>query len=386
MNIFQRILELLGFGRKEPAEVEIETPALEAAKPVLGAEDIEAADGHDEYAGLLEREPATKTPEEWGFGDIELRFKVGDDGDEVKAFQEQLESLGYELSRFGADGSLGDETLSEVKDFQDDHDLSDAENALKARGVGERTFDAVTAAFGALPKDRPTLVPPPAGYEETIGDGIPFIDIRETHSGKKRPRRRSKGWKDVKGITLHQTATEIGPKPERYRNVACHIGIPSDGKVIYVNGLEWVVWHGNAFNNKDVGFEIDGHFAGVEKLDEETGQWLPDISTYWRPKSKPERQPLTVTEEQIKSTLAAIDWVIEEVARHGGKVEYLHAHRQSSTGRVSDPGEKVWKLIALPAMEKHGLKDGGPGFKLGGWTIPNDWNPEYDGKYRQYNS
>ncbi|GAF99323.1 unnamed protein product, partial [marine sediment metagenome] len=59
---------------------------------------------------------------------------------------------------------------------------------------------------------------------------------------------------------------------------------------------------------------------------------------------------------------------------------------QSSTSRVSDPGEKVWKLIAIPAMERFGLKDGGKTFKLGGWTIPEAWNPEYTGsKYRQYN-
>jgi N-acetyl-anhydromuramyl-L-alanine amidase AmpD len=352
----------------------------------IGSAEIEAADGHDEYEGLLEKEPEAKTPEEWGFDKVELVLEEGDRSSEVTSFQKKLEALGYELSRFGADGSLGGETLSEVKDFQDDHDLADEENALKVRGVGKRTFDAVEANFNALPT--PSVVPAeriPDGTITTIDDDIPFVDIRDTHSGKKRPRRRKKGWKDVKGITLHQTATELGTNPSRYRNVACHIAVPSDGQIVYVNPLEWVVWHGNAFNNKDVGFEIDGHFAGVEDFNEETGEWVPDLNTYWKPSSKPDRKPLSVTEAQVRSTLAAIGWVIEEVARHGGKVEYIHAHRQSSKSRTSDPGEKVWKLIALEAQKRWGLKDGGKDFKLGGTTIPEEWNPDYVGsKYRQY--
>lgn len=372
-NWFSKLIQLL-FGAKTPE-----------ALP-MGSEDIAVADGHDEYDGLLEKEPESKTVEEWGLDKVELVLKEDDRGDAVTDFQKKLEALGYELSRFGADGSLGGETLSEVKDFQDDHDLADEENALKVRGVGRRTFEAVEANFAALPT--PTVVPAatvPDGTITTIGDDIPFIDIRDTHSGKKRPRRRKKGWKDVKGITLHQTATELGLKPKRYRNVACHIAIPRDGTLIYVNPLEWVVWHGNSFNNKDVGFEIDGHFAGVETLNEETGEWVPNLKTYWKPRSKPNRKPLSVTDEQVKSTLAAIEWVIDEVARHGGKVEYIHAHRQSSKSRTSDPGEKVWKLIALEAQKRWGLKDGGAKFKLGGTTIPEEWNPEYVGsKYRQY--
>ena len=43
------------------------------------------------------------------------------------------------------------------------------------------------------------------------------------------------------------------------------------------------------------------------------------------------------------------------------------------------------KLIALEAQKRWGLKDGGKDFKLGGMSIPEQWNPEYKGsKYRQY--
>lgn len=353
--------------------------------PALGAEDISNADGHDEYSGLLENEPETQTVEEWGLDDVELVLKAGERGDRVLEFQKKLEALGYELSRFGADGSLGDETLSEVKDFQDDHGLSKAENALKVRGVGTKTFAAIELAFSSVPP----VVSPPLTWSEgarvPIDGGRFLIDIRDTHSGKKRPRRRKSGWADVKGITLHQTATVLGEKPSRWKNVACHLGFPASGAMILVNPLEWVVWHGNAFNEKDVGFEIDGHFAGVETYDEETGEWTPNLKTYWKPASKPDRKPLSVTEAQVESVLAGIKWVIDEVERHGGKLEYIHAHRQSSKSRTSDPGEKVWKLIALEAQKRWGLKDGGPTFKLGGTTIPEEWNPEYAGsKYRQY--
>jgi len=65
-------------------------------------------------------------------------------------------------------------------------------------------------------------------------------------------------------------------------------------------------------------------------------------------------------------------------------VVYLHAHRQSSKSRTSDPGEKVWRLFALEAKERWGLKDGGGSFEIGGYPIPHDWAQDvtYTAKYR----
>lgn len=359
-----------------PDEEEHDTQ--EIPKPQLGDEDIDEAEGHEEYRGALEKEPEAKTAEEWGLQDVELVLKDGDTGPKVKEYQQWLEALGYELSRFGADGGFGDETLSETREFQDDHDLTDDEDCLKVRGVGRLTYDRVKAMFEALPKKKPAAPPPPSFTPPSsvevvaLENGVKLYDITEQHAGKKRKRKRK--WKDIKGITLHQTATNFGNNVLRYKNIAAQVGVTPDGKVVLMNPMEWVVYHGNSFNSKDVGIEIDGHFAGIEG----------NIKTYWRPKSKPNRQPMTVSEAQIEATLAAIKWIIDTVAAHGGKVEYIHAHRQSSKSRTSDPGSKVWQRIALEAKKRFGLIDGGPKFKVGGYPIPKDWDPSYTEKYRSW--
>ena len=111
-------------------------------------------------------------------------------------------------------------------------------------------------------------------------------------------------------------------------------------------------------------------------------QASPNLKYYWKPKSKPNRKPMSVTDDQIASTLATIKWVMDEVEKRGGKLEYIHAHRQSSPTKTSDPGEKIWKTIALEAKRRWGLADGGPNFKSGGQPIPNDWDSDYTAKYR----
>lgn len=394
--ILDLILRLLGrssTSSSKPKAIESgDTPDENIAKvapPVPGDEDIDEADGHEDYRGLLEREPDEKTPEEWGLGEIELVLKDGDEGPKVKEYQEWLESIpDYELSRFGADGGFGKETLSETREFQDDHDL-EHEDALKLRGVGRETYERVKeiAAKQAAKKpepEKPAPILPPSDIPVIkLSDGVKLYDITEKHAGKKRKRRRK--WKDVKGITLHQTATNFGNNVMRYKNIASQVGITPDGKAILMSGLTWIVYHGHAFNSKDVGIEIDGHFAGLEEFDEATGKWSPNLKTYWRPKARPNRMPMSVSDAQVKATLAMIEWIINTVEEHGGKVEYIHAHRQSSKSRNSDPGQKVYNLIALEAMKRWGLKDGGPKFKLGGNTIPEQWNPAYEGnKYRNW--
>ena len=51
-------------------------------------------------------------------------LRKGDKGDAVKAMQEQLIALGYELPKFGADGDFGGETLTALKAFQADKGLT----------------------------------------------------------------------------------------------------------------------------------------------------------------------------------------------------------------------------------------------------------------------
>lgn|GEM_PF-1328101 len=384
------LIELLRslFGGKKPGDP-APAPVDDDRTPIQPM----VAEGAEEYLEDLAKEPEQKTPAEHGLGHVEPVFNHGDSGPKVKEFQRLLERLGYELTRYGADGFLGDETLQEVCDFQDDDRekggiLKTKEHALKIRGVGPDTYTAIKLEAEKLPRfpvPEP-IIEPKAGEEDAEGHTPPhFYKLcGDDGKGVKAKYKRKNGWKDIKGITLHQTACLLGVKASRYKKVSAHIGIPRDGKIVQMNGLDWVVYHGHAFNKKDVGIEIDGHFSGLESYDEATKTWTPNLKTYWKPQSQPDRKPLSVTDSQVRATLRAIEWIIEEVKKHGGEVVYLHAHRQSSKSRTSDPGEKVWRLIALEAKERWGLKDGGGSFEIGGYPIPHDWAQDvtYTAKYR----
>jgi hypothetical protein len=88
----------------------------------------------------------------------------------------------------------------------------------------------------------------------------------------------------------------------------------------------------------------------------------------------------TVTPELVKAAQDAIRWICQTVAAHGGKVVNLYAHRQTAGSRRADPGEEIWKQVALPMMAELSLSDGGPTFKIdNGRVIPEAWNPEYLG-------
>jgi peptidoglycan hydrolase-like protein with peptidoglycan-binding domain len=70
----------------------------------------------------------------------------GDSGAKVKALQENLIKLGYDLGGYGADGSFGPATEKAVKKFQKDH-------GLKQDGVvGAQTLAEIEAALKALTK------------------------------------------------------------------------------------------------------------------------------------------------------------------------------------------------------------------------------------------
>jgi peptidoglycan hydrolase-like protein with peptidoglycan-binding domain len=223
MNIVKALLELLGklFGKKKQPEALTEASQDEIETPKESeAEEAPEPEPESEYSE--EREPALKTPEEWGLHEVEVVLKHGDTGLKVTDFQKKLERLGYELTRHGADGTLGDETLQEVCDFQDDQrekglDLKAEEHSLKIQGVGRKTFDAIEAEFKKLPF-LPPLESPPVEPDADPSDDTPpnfFKLCPDNGKGVKAKRKRKKGWESVGGITRHPTACSLGTKPTR---------------------------------------------------------------------------------------------------------------------------------------------------------------------------
>jgi hypothetical protein len=251
----------------------------------------------------------------------------GDKGPEVERVQRELLALGYAVG--AADGIAGSRTLAAYEAWE------------RAKAAG------VAVLLGA--------------HEGRHNQG---------------PRR----WEAVTGITLHNTAGDLGERHTRWvahpvRNpetgkveLSClkaHVGVTRGGQVLLVSPLDQRVAHGHGLNGSTVGIECSGTYEGIEG----------DCSTWWRPpgyKGEPQRP----TPELIEAARRAVRWICAEVAAHGGKIHYLYAHRQSRASRLSDPGQVLWREVALWA-EREGLVLTRPGYTVGdGRAVPREWGGE----------
>ena len=195
----------------------------------------------------------------------------------------------------------------------------------------------------------------------------------KVYSPPKRP------WTQVRGITLHQTACVMGERIARWDTLGAHFGIPRSGRILRMCDLNRIVYHGNGWNNRCVGIEVDGLFAGQED-DPDTAQDESLRSTWDDPTTPTREMPMQPTPQQLVAVRQLVRWIMIETARNGGAIKYLVAHRQASGSRRNDPGECIWKPVALPLIAELGLDDAGDGFKLDdGYPIPTCWNPAYAG-------
>jgi hypothetical protein len=261
-----------------------------------------------------------------------------------------LTELGYDLPRWGADGELGVETFEAFVQFLRDHGTEADEDA-------ERISDA---EYALLKQVHRATLDAPLGPQLATGR---FHDLRIL-AGQKHVRGH-RSWKQIRGITLHQTACRLGENPRRWAGVGAHLGVTRSGQVIWLHDVEKVVIHGNGFNASTIGIEMDGTYEGVEG----------DRRTFWRPKEDPRREPQNPTLELVEAAKSTIRWLCEHVKRHGGRLELLVAHRQASNQRRSDPGSALWQRVAMPLHEELRLHDGGPGHTVGsGYPIPEAWD------------
>lgn len=275
----------------------------------------------------------------------------GSKGAAVVTLQKELLGLGYRLPRWGADGSLGNETLDAVTHCLADHGEGyvDADRNV----VSDFELQLIQRVYAAT-QERPLL------------PGLQFYDQRAKAAGGCFSGRRA--WTKITGITLHQTACDFGrEKPDRWNTLHAHVGASREGNVFWVYDFELIVWHGNELNGFTVGLECEGNYPGV----------VDDHTTLWQPGGG---NMMTVTPQLVTGAQGAIRWICTTVAQHGGQVKNLYAHRQTAASRRADPGEEIWKLVALPMMDELGLSDGGPTFKIdNGRPIPMAWNPMYQG-------
>jgi hypothetical protein len=186
--------------------------------------------------------------------------------------------------------------------------------------------------------------------------------------------------RDVDSITLHQTACVFGKRkdqPTRYHRalgVACHALAFHDGVVAFPNPLPWWVYQGNDFNPRALGLEVEGSFPGIP--DDPSTPRREDLLSHLGDDSK----ITPVTDLLVETGRRAILELVQRAALWGATIRYIHAHRQSSSQRRSDPGWELWvRLVleyAVPVLGLHTEEKLvlGKGDKRGA-PIPLEWDP-----------
>ena len=192
--------------------------------------------------------------------------------------------------------------------------------------------------------------------------GTEFHDRRkfaaQSHHGYTTKRR---SLSKVTGICLHQTACLMGERPSRYDGMGAHVGVTRAGKVIWLHDFDRRVVAANGWNDGTVSIEIDGLYAGVEGR--------PD--TVWQ------GEAMTLTPAAVLAAQQTIRWICQQVPT----MRVIVAHRQASASRRSDPGEAIWKSVAIPARAENGLTTP-DAFTIGdGLPIPREWDPRSMRRY-----
>lgn len=278
-------------------------------------------------------------------------MRKGDRGPHVQELQGQLLLLGVQLPRWGADGAMGDETLSAAHELL--RRLRPAEVDTDETMLTEREI----AAIQDLHDRHGDRSEQPACYIDCRDHELP-----KAHLVKVRP------WSQITAIVLHQTACTLGERPQRWYSVPIHIGITKQGRMLHLNDLTYNLPHANSFNSRSVGIEIDGSYEGIEG----------DRKTWW---AGGQTAPDTLSPAAVQAARDAIVWIYDEVRHHGGKVTHILAHRQSSKDRVSDPGSAIWQQVGMWAQHSLELSDGGEGYQAGGLPLPSAWDARRLARY-----
>jgi len=238
-------------------------------------------------------------------------------------------------------------------------------NPLAALFDNRRTIaDAIRAILAKKPVE-----PEPSHIEADLR-GMPRTKSRGEAKGSRR-------WDQITGITLHQTAVDFGLNPERLLNVPVHGATLHDGAIVLLHDPTSIVWHGNGLNRRDIGIEVSCRAAGIEG-DPRT-LWLPKKLAHLKGAERL-HHATEASDIQIIATRRLVQYYCELVAENGGRIQYIHAHRQAHASRVSDPGSRIWKGVGVWAQEELALEAGPPRFKLGtGKPLPDAWTGEPNG-------
>lgn len=203
-------------------------------------------------------------------------------------------------------------------------------------------------------------------------DGVEILDFRMEPSSVPGWKGGVRSWDEIEGVLLHQSS---GPSIyiETWRRLNTHIAVQRDGRILLLQPFERVIWHGHGLSSKTIGLEIEGNFLGDEGN--------PDT---WYKKFE---GPHNLTPEQKKSLEILFEILSREFYENGKALTRIYAHRQSCVDRQADPGQEIWREVAIPWALALGIYDGqeyhgGPLHATGsGLPIPRNWDPQSKSKY-----
>ncbi len=165
-----------------------------------------------------------------------------------------------------------------------------------------------------------------------------------------------KGLRDpakVDTLVLHQMACCVRRKdPLRsYLSIASHFVILADGRILQLHPINQNVWASHGFNGTSVAVEFAGNFPDTR------GKW-------WRGETFGRNRP---TAAQFEAGRALVRHLKNTMG-----LRRVVTHRQSYGTKENDPD--IWREVGQWAVDRLGLSDGGPGYKIGkGSPIPDSW-------------
>jgi hypothetical protein len=190
------------------------------------------------------------------------------------------------------------------------------------------------------------LLPRTASANCNIVDQTGISD--HSYRGKKR---------DVATLTaavLHQMGFHRGNDGKKYKNVKAHFVVLPNGTIVQNHPIDYYLPASNGISALSVAIEFAGNFKSVRN------KW--DYSN-----TSAEHVP---SQAQYASGRCLLYYLRMKMP----KFTHVLAHRQSGGQRQNDPGPEIWCNVGEWALRYMGLKDGGPGFKVGdGRTIDPKW-------------
>ena len=219
-------------------------------------------------------------------------------------------------------------------------------------------------------------------------DAHEVFDLTGEHElNEKKARRKPRKLEKITTVVLHQTGVEFGVGKKavekygrrkalhrRFYDVACHSAALLNGDVLLVNPWERYVLHGHASNRFSIGIEIEGLYPGLED----------------NPKTvSGKRDPTVLGNRIIGAARKAVQVSVEQARALGCPITKIAAHRQYHGSRISDPGEGIWREVALWAVATLDLsidydyaKQNKDNPRKSGRRIPRGWDPAGKVDYR----